>query len=89
MAANAWTLAIIRNLDTQLKEHKCKYEQAQTELRIMTGKVPIFSSLRMIVTDLNCFLQAPIQYDQLPVSPDVGFGHPHNNLCIRYRQRSQ
>lgn len=68
IAANAWTLAIIRDLDTQLKEHKRKYEQAQTELRIM---------------------KAPIQYDQLPVSPDVGFGHPHNNLCIRYRQRSR
>jgi hypothetical protein len=46
-------LAIIRDLDTQLKEYIRKYEQAKTELRSLNGNFSIFFlSLWTIVTDI-------------------------------------
>jgi hypothetical protein len=42
MAAKDSYLAMIRELDTQLKEYKRKYEQAKTELRSVKGKFSIF-----------------------------------------------
>ena len=37
MTAKDADLAVIRDLDTQLKEYKRKYEQAKTELRSVKG----------------------------------------------------
>lgn len=39
MTAKDSDLVVIRDLDTQLKEYKRKYEQAKTELRSMKGAV--------------------------------------------------
>lgn len=38
MTAKDADLAVIRDLDTQLKEYKRKYEKSKTELRSMKGK---------------------------------------------------
>jgi protein SPA2 len=38
MAAKDSDLAMIRDLETQLKEYNRKYEQAKTELRSVKGK---------------------------------------------------
>ena len=38
MAAKENDLNVIRDLDSQLKEYKRKYEQAKTELRSIKGK---------------------------------------------------
>ena len=38
MTAKDSDLAVIRDLDMQLKEYKRKYEQAKTELRSVKGK---------------------------------------------------
>jgi hypothetical protein len=44
-------LVIIRDLDTQLKEYKRKYEQAKTELRSVKGTyIPIPSQVRFVFT---------------------------------------
>ncbi|OCH92044.1 hypothetical protein OBBRIDRAFT_774139 [Obba rivulosa] len=59
MAAKDSDLAVIRELDSQLKEYKRKYEQAKTELRSVKATSQLF-------------LQAPKTEDQLPVSPDGG-----------------
>ena len=40
MTAKDADLVVIRDLDTQLKEYKRKYEQAKTELRSMKGTYP-------------------------------------------------
>ncbi|EMD33042.1 hypothetical protein CERSUDRAFT_126237 [Gelatoporia subvermispora B] len=59
MASKDSDLALIRELDSQLKEYKRKYEQAKTELRSVKATSQLF-------------LQAPKMDDQLPVSPDGG-----------------
>lgn len=59
MTAKDADLVVIRDLDTQLKEYKRKYEQAKTELRSMKATSQLF-------------LQPPKTDDQLPVSPDGG-----------------
>ncbi|GJE91341.1 hypothetical protein PsYK624_074900 [Phanerochaete sordida] len=59
MTAKDSDLVVIRDLDTQLKEYKRKYEQAKTELRSMKATSQLF-------------LQPPKTDDQLPVSPDGG-----------------
>ncbi|KAI0072828.1 hypothetical protein K474DRAFT_1667322 [Panus rudis PR-1116 ss-1] len=59
MNAKDADLAVIRDLDTQLKEYKRKYEQAKTELRSVKATSQLF-------------LQPPKTEDQLPVSPDGG-----------------
>ncbi|KII95770.1 hypothetical protein PLICRDRAFT_34713 [Plicaturopsis crispa FD-325 SS-3] len=59
MTAKDSDLAVIRNLDLQMKEYKHKYEQAKTELRSLKATSQLY-------------LQAPKSHgeDQLPVSPD-------------------
>jgi hypothetical protein len=37
MTAKDSDLVIVRDLDAQLKEYNCKYEQAKTELRSVKG----------------------------------------------------
>ncbi|KAL6304991.1 hypothetical protein BKA93DRAFT_731941 [Sparassis latifolia] len=59
MTAKDSDLVIIRDLDSQLKEYKRKYEQAKTELRSVKATSQLF-------------LQAPRTDDQLPVSPEGG-----------------
>ncbi|OBZ69633.1 hypothetical protein A0H81_10591 [Grifola frondosa] len=59
MTAKDSDLAIIRDLDSQLKEYKRKYEQAKTELRSVKATSQLF-------------LQPPKTDDQLPVSPEGG-----------------
>jgi len=44
-------LVVIRDLDTQLKEYKRKYEQAKTELRSVKGKYThVSSQVRFVFT---------------------------------------
>ncbi|PCH36738.1 hypothetical protein WOLCODRAFT_109116 [Wolfiporia cocos MD-104 SS10] len=64
MTAKDADLAVIRDLDAQLKEYKRKYEQAKTELR-------------SIKATSQLFLQPPKTDDQLPVSPDGGLVDIH------------
>ncbi|GLB37366.1 putative spa2 homology domain (SHD) of GIT [Lyophyllum shimeji] len=67
MTAKDADLAVIRDLDQQLKDYKRKYEQAKTELR----NVKATSQL---------YVQAPKfdrSEDQLPVSPDGGVADIH------------
>ncbi|KZT04794.1 uncharacterized protein LAESUDRAFT_727653 [Laetiporus sulphureus 93-53] len=59
MTAKDSNLAVIRDLDAQLKGYKRKYEQAKTELRSVKATSQLF-------------LQTPKIDDQLPVSPDGG-----------------
>ncbi|KAJ7668486.1 hypothetical protein DFH06DRAFT_200869 [Mycena polygramma] len=62
MTAKDTDLAVIRDLDNQLKDYKRKYEQAKTELRSVKATSQLF-------------LQAPKMdrgEDQLPVSGDGG-----------------
>lgn len=47
MTAKDSDLIVIRDLDTQLKEYKRKYEQAKTELRSVKGK-EVFCSYRFM-----------------------------------------
>ena len=42
MTAKDADLAVIRDLDAQLKEYKRKYEQAKTELRSVKGRFSLF-----------------------------------------------
>lgn len=59
MTAKDSDLTVIRDLDSQLKEYKRKYEQAKTELRSVKATSQLF-------------LQAPKMEDQLPMGPDGG-----------------
>ncbi|KAI0338375.1 hypothetical protein BDW22DRAFT_709598 [Trametopsis cervina] len=59
MTAKDADISVIRDLDTQLKEYKRKYEQAKTELRSVKATSQLF-------------LQPPKVDDQLPVSSDGG-----------------
>jgi cell division septum initiation protein DivIVA len=59
MTAKDSDLTVIRDLDSQLKEYKRKYEQAKTELRSVKATSQLF-------------LQAPKMEDQLPTGPDGG-----------------
>ena len=77
MASKDSDLAVIRELDSQLKEYKRKYEQAKTELRSVKGMCPIIVRPPIpispaVVATSQLFLQAPKTDDQLPVSPDGG-----------------
>jgi hypothetical protein len=55
MAAKDSDLAIICDLDTQLKEYKCKYERAKMEFRGVKGKFSKILSLWTIVADLQLY----------------------------------
>ena len=77
-------LIVIRDLDTQLKEYKRKYEQAKTELRSVKGmyiKIRFFSSSLRIYIRFTAtsalFLQKPKFDDQLPVSADGSIPDVH------------
>ncbi|KAH9846801.1 hypothetical protein C2E23DRAFT_851461 [Lenzites betulinus] len=59
LASRDSDLATIRDLDTQVKDYKRKYEQAKTELRSVKATSQLF-------------LQPPKVDDQLPVSRDGG-----------------
>ncbi|KAF9228291.1 hypothetical protein BS17DRAFT_773424 [Gyrodon lividus] len=59
MTAKDADLAVIRDLDNQLKEYKRKYEQAKNELRSVKATSQLFS-------------QIPKMDDQLPVASDGG-----------------
>ncbi|KAI0090600.1 hypothetical protein BDY19DRAFT_936134 [Irpex rosettiformis] len=69
MTAKDADLSVIRDLDTQLKEYKRKYEQAKTELRSVKATSQLF-------------LQPPKSEDQLPVSPDGGLLDIHVTAFI-------
>lgn len=43
MTAKEADLAVIRDLDSQLKEYKRRYEQAKTELRSVKGRAEFIS----------------------------------------------
>ncbi|KAG1742453.1 hypothetical protein EDB19DRAFT_1701134 [Suillus lakei] len=64
MTAKDSDLIVIRDLDSQLKEYKRKYEQAKTELRSVKATSQLF-------------LQAPKMEDQLPMGPDGGLVDIH------------
>ncbi|KAG0694752.1 hypothetical protein DFH29DRAFT_307838 [Suillus ampliporus] len=64
MTAKDSDLTVIRDLDSQLKEYKRKYEQAKTELRSVKATSQLF-------------LQAPKMEDQLPMGPDGGLVDIH------------
>ncbi|TFK45585.1 hypothetical protein OE88DRAFT_1729622 [Heliocybe sulcata] len=59
MNAKDADLAVIRDLDAQMKEYRRKYEQAKTELRSVKATSQLF-------------LPTPKTDDQLPTSPDGG-----------------
>lgn len=70
---------LIRELDSQLKDYKRKYEQAKTELRSVKGVfLSIFFEVLANISELatsQLFLQAPKfdkLEDQLPMAPDGG-----------------
>ncbi|KAF9240371.1 hypothetical protein BU15DRAFT_87619 [Melanogaster broomeanus] len=64
MTAKDADLAVIRDLDNQLKEYKRKYEQAKTELRSVKATSQLFT-------------QTTKMDDQLPVAPDGGLVDIH------------
>lgn len=78
MTAKDSDLAVIQNMDGQLKEYKRKYEAAKTELRSVKG-MPYHPQTRHVNPDClftatsQLFLQAPkVDTDQLPMSSDGG-----------------
>ncbi|KAI6115974.1 hypothetical protein F5141DRAFT_1100060 [Pisolithus sp. B1] len=62
-------LAVIRDLDSQLKEYKRRYEQAKTELRSVKATSQLFT-------------QTPRMDDQLPVAQDGGLVDVHVTAFI-------
>ncbi|KAI0363111.1 hypothetical protein BV20DRAFT_204698 [Pilatotrama ljubarskyi] len=64
LAAKDNDLAVIRDLDAQVKDYKRKYEQAKTELRSVKATSQLF-------------LQPPKVDDQLPVARDGGLVDIH------------
>jgi protein SPA2 len=87
MTAKDIDLVVIRDLDSQLKEYKQKYEQPKTELRSVKGDACPPLSLFIVThyghtATLQLFLQAPKQDDQLPVSTDGGLLDIHVTAFI-------
>ncbi|KAI6131244.1 hypothetical protein EDD17DRAFT_639635 [Pisolithus thermaeus] len=62
-------LAVIRDLDSQLKEYKRRYEQAKTELRSVKATSQLFT-------------QTPRMDDQLPMAQDGGLVDVHVTAFI-------
>lgn len=83
MTAKDSDLTVIRDLDSQLKEYKRKYEQAKTELRSVKGpqRYPsdVFGAYLIFSWSATSqlFLQAPKMEDQLPMGPDGGLVDIH------------
>lgn len=69
MAGKEADLALIRDLDSQLKEYKRRYEQAKTELRSVKATSQLFT-------------QTPRMDDQLPVAQDGGLLDIHVTAFI-------
>lgn len=69
MTAKEADLALIRELDSQLKEYKRRYEQAKTELRSVKATSQLFT-------------QTPRMDDQLPVAQDGGLVDIHVTAFI-------
>ncbi|KAG6333822.1 hypothetical protein ID866_5270 [Astraeus odoratus] len=69
MTAKEADLAIIRDLDVQLKEYKRRYEQAKTELRSVKATSQLFT-------------QTPRMDDQLPMALDGGLIDMHVTAFI-------
>jgi hypothetical protein len=83
MTAKDSDLTVIRDLDSQLKEYKRKYEQAKTELRSVKGlqryssdAIDSYLIFSWSATS-QLFLQAPKMEDQLPMGPDGGLVDIH------------
>lgn len=69
MAGKEADLALIRELDSQLKEYKRRYEQAKTELRGVKATSQLFT-------------QTPRMDDQLPMAQDGGLVDIHVTAFI-------
>lgn len=69
MTAKEADLAVIRDLDSQLKEYKRRYEQAKTELRSVKATSQLFT-------------QIPKMDDQLPMAQDGGLVDVHVTAFI-------
>lgn len=62
MTAKDSDLTVIRDLDSQLKEYKRKYEQAKTELRSVKGLKRYYSACiisHFLISDISTFLTGP------------------------------
>lgn len=94
MTAKDADLAVIRDLDNQLKEYKRKYELAKTELRSVKGEPSFFIlSAPILNTFLLILSYFPVVYasSQDGRSDAHGFGwwagrHTCHCLCIGNRQ---
>ncbi|KAL4071264.1 hypothetical protein V8B97DRAFT_1962186 [Scleroderma yunnanense] len=69
MTAKEADLVVIRDLDSQLKEYKRRYEQAKTELRSVKATSQLFT-------------QTPRMDDQLPMAQDGGLVDIHVTAFI-------
>lgn len=83
MTAKDADLALIRDLDNQLKEYKRKYELAKTELRSVKGE-STFLILSVLILNLSSFTatsqlhtQVPKMDDQMPMASDGGLVDIH------------
>ena len=77
MTAKDADLTLIRDLDTQCKDYKRKYELAKTELRGLKGSCSPMPAKRTVllkpyihVATSQLFLQPPKTDDSFPMSPD-------------------
>ena len=77
MTAKDADLTVIRDLDTQCKDYKRKYELAKTELRGVKGSCSSMPTKRTVllkpcihVATSQLFLQPPKTDDSFPMSPD-------------------
>lgn len=50
-------LVVIRDLDTQLKEYKRKYEQAKTELRSVKGTYPFLLKFASYLHSIHSYFR--------------------------------
>ena len=84
MAAKEADHNVIKDLDSQLKEYKRKYEQAKTDLRGLKGASFVFNHSFDSCTDRcistatsQLFLPAPKSDDQWPISSEGGLVDIH------------
>jgi archaellum component FlaC len=59
MTAKDSDLTVIRDLDSQLKEYKRKYEQAKTELRSVKGLQRYSSACKSLLSDILLISNIP------------------------------
>ena len=86
MTAKDADFAVIRDLDSQLKEYKRKYELAKTELRSVKGWFPCTSSRTRLISGTHHSILATSQLhtqpppkmdDQMPMTSDGGLVDIH------------